>query len=213
MNPASPASLSLLDQFLDAVRTGVASDVVRERPGTWTPDYPFWRFLRLLRMRPSPTLDHGVLLRQAVRWSSDKLFVGSVHPSLAMVMGECGVVLSGAGDLMTSSYCPTWQTDDDRPIDTPPFYAMPEERLPAEPWLWSLADGGMQEWHSPAQKEACWQALTAAPGSTSLLGLPTGAGKSLTFQLAARFSAGDVPLSFHPAATRVLGLVTPRSVG
>jgi len=24
---------------------------------------------------------------------------------------------------------------------------------------------------------------------------------------------GDVPLSFHPAATRVLGLVTPRSVG
>ena len=25
--------------------------------------------------------------------------------------------------------------------------------------------------------------------------------------------APDVPLSFHPAATRVLGLVTPRSVG
>lgn len=25
--------------------------------------------------------------------------------------------------------------------------------------------------------------------------------------------ATDVPLSFHPAATRVLGLVTPRSVG
>jgi hypothetical protein len=27
------------------------------------------------------------------------------------------------------------------------------------------------------------------------------------------FSRPDVPLSFHPAATRVLGLVTPRSVG
>ena len=26
-------------------------------------------------------------------------------------------------------------------------------------------------------------------------------------------SEPDVPLSFHPAATRVLGLVTPRSVG
>ena len=26
-------------------------------------------------------------------------------------------------------------------------------------------------------------------------------------------SVFDVPLSFHPAATRVLGLVTPRSVG
>ncbi|WP_415288052.1 PHP domain-containing protein [Brevundimonas sp. S1H14] len=28
-----------------------------------------------------------------------------------------------------------------------------------------------------------------------------------------RLIVGDVPLSFHPAATRVLGLVTPRSVG
>ena len=27
------------------------------------------------------------------------------------------------------------------------------------------------------------------------------------------YMTGDVPLSFHPAATRVLGLVTPRSVG
>ena len=27
------------------------------------------------------------------------------------------------------------------------------------------------------------------------------------------FTPDDVPLSFHPAATRVLGLVTPRSVG
>jgi len=27
------------------------------------------------------------------------------------------------------------------------------------------------------------------------------------------FTVVDVPLSFHPAATRVLGLVTPRSVG
>ena len=28
-----------------------------------------------------------------------------------------------------------------------------------------------------------------------------------------RWKRCDVPLSFHPAATRVLGLVTPRSVG
>lgn len=190
MTPVSPASSSLLDQFLEAVRTGAAPDIARERPGTWTSDYPLWRFLRLLQMRPTPTLDHGVLIRQAVRWSSDKLFVGKVHPSLANVMEKCGVVLSGAGDLLTNAYSPDWLKDDDRPIDTAPVYAIPEERLPAEPWLWSLADGGMREWHSPAQKEACWQALSAAPGSTSLLGLPTGAGKSLTFQLAARFSAG-----------------------
>jgi uncharacterized protein YaiI (UPF0178 family) len=27
------------------------------------------------------------------------------------------------------------------------------------------------------------------------------------------YTTDDVPLNFHPAATRVLGLVTPRSVG
>lgn len=31
--------------------------------------------------------------------------------------------------------------------------------------------------------------------------------------LAPHCYGADVPLSFHPAATRVLGLVTPRSVG
>ena len=33
------------------------------------------------------------------------------------------------------------------------------------------------------------------------------------FDLLRDFGSRDVPLSFHPAATRVLGLVTPRSVG
>jgi len=40
-----------------------------------------------------------------------------------------------------------------------------------------------------------------------------GGNPDLTEEVADSFTAGDVPLSFHPAATRVLGLVTPRSVG
>jgi len=39
------------------------------------------------------------------------------------------------------------------------------------------------------------------------------AGFTVTQAVLNAFSFGDVPLSFHPAATRVLGLVTPRSVG
>jgi ATP-dependent DNA helicase RecQ len=191
--PANMAT-SLSQQFRAAVISGVAPENSARPTSTSHPDYPRWRFLQLLRNHPVPTLDHGVLLRQAVRWAGDKLFVGSWAPALAVVGGECGVKLSPAGDLITEPYQPAWLSDerwqDGQALDVLPELATPEETLPAEPWLWSLADGRMRTWHSPAQKEACWQALTAPPGATTLLGLPTGAGKSLSFQLAARFSPG-----------------------
>ncbi|WP_156318152.1 helicase-related protein [Blastomonas sp. AAP25] len=191
---APPSTTSLAQQFRLAVGSGVAAEAIPLPTSTAHPDYPCWRFLQLLKRCPTPTLDHGVLLRQAVRWSGDKLFVGSWTPALAAVGTRCGIVLSAAGDLITAPYQPFWMTSepwaDGQGLDQLPEPAIPEETLPAEPWLWSLANGQMRTWHSPAQKEACWQALTAPPGATTLLGLPTGAGKSLSFQLAARFSPG-----------------------
>ncbi|WP_198020000.1 helicase-related protein [Mesorhizobium sp. LNJC405B00] len=185
---------TLREQFRAALESGIAPEMIVLPPSTWHPDYPCWRFLSLLRRCPTPTLDHGVLLRQAVRWSGGKFFVGGCTPALTTVGTACGVTLSAAGDLIAAPYRPTWLLDehwlDGQGLDEAPVPAIPDESLPAEPWLWSLAKGQMRSWHSAAQKEACWQALTAAPGSTSLLGLPTGAGKSLSFQLAARFSAG-----------------------
>lgn len=190
----STITAKLAQQFRVAVTSGVAPDEISRPTTTTDPDYPRWRFLELLRRCPTPTLDHGVLLRQTVRWSDDRLFVGSWAPSLATVGNRCGVSLSAAGDLITGPYQPSWLSDepwrDGQALDPLPELAIPEETLPAEPWLWSLAKGEMRTWHSPAQKEACWQALTAPPGATTLLGLPTGAGKSLSFQLAARFSPG-----------------------
>lgn len=189
-----PPTTSLAQQFRAAVITGVAPETISPPTATAHADYPRWRLLELLKRCPTPTLDHGALLRQAVRWSGDKLFVGSWAPALAAVGTRCGVVLSAAGDLVTAPYQPSWLSDeqwrDGQGLDQLPELAIPEETLPAEPWLWSLAKGQMRTWHSPAQKEACWQALTAPPGATTLLGLPTGAGKSLSFQLAARFSPG-----------------------
>lgn len=184
-----------LDQQLRAaLASGVAPETIMAPPVTWHAYYPHWRFLWLLQRHPEPTLDHGALLRQAVRWSGGKLFVGSWTPALAAVGQACGVTLSAAGDLIAAPYRPVWLVNEIWPygqgLDEPPALAIPDETLPAEPWLWSLAKGEMRTWHSPAQKEACWQVLTAPPGSTRLLGLPTGAGKSLSFQLAARFSAG-----------------------
>lgn len=181
---------TLVEQFRDALAQGVCAHPPITPKSTFDPEYSLWRFLALLHRRPTPTLDHGILLRQAVRWSGGRLFAGACSPALASVGEACGVTLTGARDLVAEPYHPAWAVDDDRAFDPAPEIAIPEETVLAEPWLWSLAQGAMTTWHSPAQKEACWQALTAKAGSTTLLGLPTGAGKSLTFQLAARFSAG-----------------------
>lgn len=191
---ASPTEPSLAQQFRVAISSGIAPESIVTPPSTWHTEYPQWRFLSVLKRCPAPTLDHGVLLRQSVRWSGGKLFVGNWTPEFAVVGEACGVTLSPAGDLIVTPYRPDWLAEETWPdgqgLDEPPFLAVPDESLPAEPWLWSLSKGRLRNWHSSAQKEACWQALMAPPGSTSLLGLPTGAGKSLSFQIAARFSAG-----------------------
>lgn len=184
----------LAQQFRAAVVSGIASETIDRPLSTWRADYAYWRFLTLLKRQPVPSLDHGVLLRQAVRWSNDRLFTGTWTPALAAQGEACGVTLSAAGDLITAPFRPAWLANEtwseEQGVDASPEFAIPDESLPAEPWLWAFGGSRMRRWHSPAQKEACWQALTAPPGSTYLLGLPTGAGKSLTFQLAARFSGG-----------------------
>jgi ATP-dependent DNA helicase RecQ len=63
----------------------------------------------------------------------------------------------------------------------------PEESFPAEAYLESI---GYRSWRSPSQKEAAWLTLQAPPGSTRVVVLPTGSGKSLCFQLLPRFSSG-----------------------
>lgn len=214
--PNATKAPTLSDAFRDAIRTGVAPEFFPEARTTWHPEYAQWRFLSLLKRCPTATLDHGVLLRQAVRWSGDRLFVGDWEDVLAVQGRKCGVDLSASGDLTTSAFQPNWLEGEDwnagRGLDEVPEIAIPEESLLAEPWLWSLSDGNMRHWHSPAQKEACWQALTAPPGSTTLLGLPTGAGKSLSFQLAARFSAGVTIVVVPTTALAIDQYLAARSI-
>jgi ATP-dependent DNA helicase RecQ len=62
-----------------------------------------------------------------------------------------------------------------------------DERFDAEPYLSSLR---YKTWRSPAQKEAAWTVLNTPAGSTRVIVLPTGAGKSLCFQLLPRFEEG-----------------------
>jgi ATP-dependent DNA helicase RecQ len=93
------------------------------------------------------------------------------------------------GELIAAPFSPDWMFDESTPdgMDGLPRRARLDERTPAEAHLSSL---GYCFWQSPAQKEAAWRVMTSPPGSTSLVVLPTGTGKSLLFQLLARFARG-----------------------
>jgi ATP-dependent DNA helicase RecQ len=187
---------SIYDLFLEAVCSGrVRPEALPPRPSaTWSADYARWRFLKALVDHPVLRADHAVLLRQAARWGGAS-FVGDPNPALRLLAECVGVTFSPAGEMSAAPYQPRWLDSANWPpriaLDAPPERRLPDEAVPAEPWVTLLGPGeGFATWQSPAQKEACWQALTMPAGGTCLVGLPTGAGKSFVFQLLARFCPG-----------------------
>lgn len=181
--------------FRRALRTGEAPETLTDKPRkTWTAMAAQWRLLKALQDRHTVTLDHLVLLRQVVRWNGPT-FVGTLAAAWHNRLGAVGLSLSPSGELTARPYRPAWLSSEswsgDGALDIPPAPRLPDESLLAEPWLSLMGPGlGFTRWQSSAQKEACWQALTTQPGGTCLVGLPTGAGKSLVFQLLARFTSG-----------------------
>lgn len=187
---------SLTDLFREVLSSGrIDPAAVPPRPfASWSADYARWRFLKALADDPLPGVDHAVLLRQAARWGGPS-FVGDLAPPLHHLAEQVGVSISPAGEMSAAPYRPSWLSPAEWPpgvaLDSPPERRLPDESVPAEPWVSLLGFGdGFRTWQSPAQKEACWEALTTPAGGTCLVGLPTGAGKSLIFQLLSRFSSG-----------------------
>jgi ATP-dependent DNA helicase RecQ len=131
------------------------------------------------------------MLRQIARWQGGRLFVGKLPVALTRFNRLTGVEVTPAGDLIAKPFAPSWQTADDidvtEGIDARPEMRRCTETIPAEPYLQSLGYG---HWQSQAQKEASWASLIAPPGSTTLIALPTGSGKSLCFQVLSRFGTG-----------------------
>lgn len=99
-------------------------------------------------------------------------------PRGALVESSLGLA---AGVLSASVWTPSWLFGRDgvhSPLDD--LYELPirrtDERAPGDPPLWQL---GLQTYHSQAQREAVRTVLTAPAGSTVVINLPTGSGKSL----------------------------------
>jgi ATP-dependent DNA helicase RecQ len=129
--------------------------------------------------------DEAVLLRQVVRWNKNSFFVGDLPRSIEKWIGRAGMQFS-AGSLSAKPFQPHWLEGGGVPLDDPPQRRTCDEHVPCE----AFRPGNYGEWHSQAQKEAVWGSLTATPGSTTLIALPTGAGKSTCFHLFPWLSQG-----------------------
>ena len=175
------------------------------RPDSLSEDYALWRFLRAWSHSGHLGTDHAVLLRQAVRWNARKLclpklplFRGGPSVPDAEIPRLVGLRLSVHGELEADPYAPKWLIGegerDAAKLDAKPVCRRPDERLLAEPYLpIDAPDKGPSRskyWFSRAQKEAAWATLTAPARSTTLVALPTGAGKSLCFQMLPVFGSG-----------------------
>ena len=133
--------------------------------------------------------DEAILLRQALRHLSAPVTVNvkpPEDPGALLNLERAGIGWTHSGTVQAIPFTPSWLSEFSC-CDAPSIERNLDESFLGEAYLESL---GYPKWRSSAQKEAAWFTLHAPPGSTRILVLPTGAGKSLCFQLLPRFTDG-----------------------
>jgi ATP-dependent DNA helicase RecQ len=172
-----------------ALRTGKLNPV-GEKPRDYSSvEYVAWRCMRAWQNSGSFGADEIILLRQALLWGARDIWL---KPEIAGAdnLAKAGVGFR-LGELKADPFQPDWATRQEVPdgagLDGQPFRRRPDEGITAETFLQTF---GYQQWKSSALKEAAWNCLTAPAGTTTIVALPTGSGKSLCFQLLAQFGKG-----------------------
>lgn len=191
-----------LEQLRAALNSGIV-ETVPQKPlieNYNSLDYAIWRFLYAWRESGELSADHAVLLRQIVRWhGTGEFFVGSLPTAFKSLTENSGIKITPAGDLSAKPFAPAWLWENfvnaESNIDGKPTRRRFDDGVAGEAFLKLLNYEG---WQSQAQKEASWLALSAPAGSTTLIALPTGSGKSLCFQLLSRFSKGGLTVVVVP---------------
>ena len=137
-------------------------------------------------------LDWAVLVRHCLRRlpSNQQVTVRRLNGATLALLQKVDVNQALDGTLAAQAYRPAWISDlGEQELDLPRFgQADSGPSLLGEKWLRRLFGEGT--WKSEAQRDAAWRALNAPANSTLLIGLPTGAGKSLVYQCCAAFESG-----------------------
>ena len=150
------------------------------------------RLVRAFKDAEASPLDLAVLTRQCLRRINPGARVSSpvAEADTPSDWRRVGISVALDGGVVAAPYTADWVADPgDCSLDYPrDALAASQHTLAGEPWLQRML--GMEHWKSQAQKEVAWRALTAPENSTVLVGLPTGAGKSLVGQCCAAFDSG-----------------------
>ena len=195
-------SLFVLERI---IRRGGTFPVNLTRPdSTLGLPHAIYRLLRALG-DDGFSLDHAVLLRQCLRLlgENQKVVVESVATNVERYFEMVGLRRGLDGTVEALPLLPDWLSEPATGgVDVPAKVgAVEDDSVFAEAWL--IERLGKHAWLSSAQREAVWKALVAPPNSTLLIGLPTGAGKSLVYQVCAAFEHG---LTVVVVPTIALGL-------
>ena len=145
-----------------------------------------------------------MLLRQCLRALPERsIRAGPTDRGTENELQSVGISRDLSGYLQAEPFRPAWLEESGQVpvVDLPAMAFAFDESVPAEEWL--LRTCGNASWRSSTQKEACWSVLQTKVGQTTLIGLPTGAGKSLLFQVLSAFTNG---LTVVVVPTVALGL-------
>ena len=170
---------------------------------TWGLQHAVGRLVRALS-ETEFCLDHAVLLRQCLRLMPDQsVVIDKISPIVQQHFETVGLRREIDGSIHAIPFLPPWlPIATSQGLDVPASASvLDDEPISAEGWLNELL--GKRAWRSQAQRETAWNALTAPANSTVLVGLPTGAGKSLVYQVCAAF---DRALTVVVVPTVALGL-------
>ncbi|MCY4618728.1 MAG: protein DpdF [Chloroflexi bacterium] len=159
---------------------------------------PITRIFRALNEGSASSLDLAVLIRHALRQEGGALRVpsGDGFPTAAdwALVGVAATPVQGAFSVQGLAWKPDWlENVPEDGVDAVAARAEArrrEERVTADPFL---ARFKYDTYRSQGQRRALRAALGAPRGSTLVVSLPTGEGKSLVFHALASQGLGDGP--------------------
>ena len=179
----------------EALRARLLGDAV-PTPSNAPP--PIARLFRALDTNAASPLDLAALLRHVLQREGGALRVsaGSDTPTAAdwASVGIAATPVDGAFSIESLPWKPEWLPNvPDEGVDGAAAQSRERRRsdlAAADPYLTAF---GYDSYRSPGQRRALRAALSAPRGSTLVVSLPTGEGKSLAFQALARVGFGDGP--------------------
>lgn len=147
---------------------------------------------RAFRENQAGTGDLAILLRQVMRvFAEEVLLTQTTWNQIARHQHDMSLRVVDENEqrvrLRALPWKPTWLTDT-QGIDWLKS-RRPDISVPGDGLLYALSDGKFSTYRSAAQKTAVAASLFAPPGSTTLITLPTGGGKSLCVLLPAWFES------------------------